>query len=89
MLTDINEADKWIDVVELWAPRSEKIAQVGRLGDEAARLKFVTSASADLPKLEEGEAYRLESGVTDEYQGRFSVSCNSATSMTHRSISNR
>jgi hypothetical protein len=51
MLTDIDEADKRIDVVELWAPRSEKIAQVGRLGDEAARLKFVTSASADLPEL--------------------------------------
>jgi RPA family protein len=85
MLADVDEADQWIDVVaevvELWEPRSEKIAQVGLLGDESGRLKFVTWASADLPELKEGEAYRFESVVTDEYQGRFSVSCNSATAI--------
>jgi len=86
MLTDVDEADQWIDVVaevvELWVPRSEKIAQVGLLGDESGRLKFVKWTSADLPELEEGEAYRFESVVTDEYQGRFSVSCNSATAIS-------
>jgi ssDNA-binding replication factor A large subunit len=85
MLADVDEADQWIDVVaevvELWEPRSEKIAQVGLLGDESGRLKFVTWASADLSELEEGEAYRFESVVTDEYQGRFSVSCNSSTAI--------
>ena len=86
MLADVDEADQWIDVVaevvELWEPRSEKIAQVGLLGDESGRLKFVKWTSADLPELEEGEAYRFESVVTDEYQGRFSVSCNSATAIS-------
>ncbi|WP_267643908.1 hypothetical protein [Haloarchaeobius amylolyticus] len=86
MLNSIDEADKWVDVVaevvELWEPRSEKIAQVGLLGDESGRLKFVVWASADLPELEEGGTYEFESVVTDEYQGRFSVSCNSATSIS-------
>nr|WP_318571275.1 hypothetical protein [Salinigranum marinum] len=86
MLADVDEADQWIDVVaevvELWEPRSEKIAQVGLLGDESGRLKFVKWTSADLPELEEGDAYRFESVVTDEYQGRFSVSCNSATAIS-------
>jgi RPA family protein len=83
MLGDIRDANQWIDVVaevvDLWEPRSEKIAQVGLLGDESDRLKFVKWASADLPELEAGETYRFESVVTDEYQGRYSVSLNSAT----------
>jgi len=86
MLNSIDEADQWVDivaeVVELWEPRSEKIAQVGLLGDESGRLKFVTWASAGLPKLEEGGTYRFGSVVTDEYQGRYTVSCNSATSIS-------
>jgi len=83
MLGDIDEADQWIDViaevVDLWEPRSEKIAQVGLLGDESGRLKFVKWESADLPELVEGETYQFQNVVTDEYQGRYSVSLNSAT----------
>jgi len=86
MLADVDEPDVWVDVVaevvELWEPRSEKIAQVGLLGDESGRLKFVTWKSAGLPELEEGVTYRFESVVTDEYQGRFSVSGNSATTIS-------
>ena len=83
MLGNVNEADQWIDVVaevvELWEPRSETIAQVGLLGDESSRLKFVKWESAGIPELVEGETYRFHNVVTDEYQGRYSVSLNSAT----------
>jgi RPA family protein len=83
MLEDVEEADQWIDVVaevvELWEPRSETIAQVGLLGDESSRLKFVKWESARLPELVEGETYRFHNVVTDEYRGRYSVSLNSAT----------
>jgi len=85
MLGDVAEADQWIDVVaevvELWKPRSEKIAQVGLLGDESGRLKFVTWESANLPELVEGETYQFQNAVTDEYQGRYSVSLNSASAV--------
>nr|WP_185977388.1 hypothetical protein [Haloglomus irregulare] len=83
LLDDVEEADQWIDivaeVVDLWEPRSETIAQVGLLGDESGRLKFVKWESAGLPELVEGETYCFQNIVTDEYQGRYSVSLNSAT----------
>ena len=51
MLADVDDADQWIDVVaevvDLWEPRSEKIVQVGLLGDESSRLNFVKWVSAD------------------------------------------
>ena len=83
LLNDVEEADQWIDVVaevvDLWEPRSETIAQVGLLGDESGRLKFVKWESAGLPELVEGETYRFQNLVTDEYHGRYSVSLNSVT----------
>ncbi|EMA48886.1 replication factor A [Halococcus thailandensis JCM 13552] len=35
--------------------------------------------NSDLPDLEEGETYRFESVVTDEYEGRYSVKLTSET----------
>jgi ssDNA-binding replication factor A large subunit len=71
MLGNVDEADQWIDVVaevvELWEPRSEKIAQLELFGDESSRLKFVKWVSADLPELAEGETYRFQNVVTDKY----------------------
>ena len=80
---EIDEAEQWIDVraevAQLWEPNSDSIAQVGLLGDETGRIKFVSWAASDLPELEEGEAYSLSNVVTDEYEGRFSVKLNSTT----------
>ena len=84
-LADIDQDEQWIDatakVVELWEPRSDSIAQVGLLGDEAGRTKFVAFETSDLPELEEGAVYRLGNLVTDEYQGDFSVKLNRTTSI--------
>ena len=79
----VNAPEQWIDltakVVELWEPRSESIAQVGLLGDESGTIKFVAFETSDLPELEEGEVYRFENLVTDEYQGNYSVKLNRTT----------
>ena len=84
-LADIDQDEQWIDatakVVELWEPRSDSIAQVGLLGDESGRTKFVAFETSDLPELEEGAVYRLGNLVTDEYQGDFSVKLNRTTSI--------
>jgi len=84
-LADIDQDEQWIDVtakvVELWEPRSDSIAQVGLLGDESGRTKFVAFETSDLPKLEEDAVYRLGNVVTDEYQGNFSVKLNKTTSI--------
>jgi replication factor A1 len=79
----IETDESWIDVtakvVELWEPQSEAIAQVGLLGDESGRTKFVSFETSDLPAIDEGEVYRFENVVTDEYQGNYSVKLNRTT----------
>jgi replication factor A1 len=84
---DIDKPEMWIDVraevVQLWEPKSDSIAQVGLLADESGTVKFVSWATSDLPELDEGEAYALENVVTDEYDGRYSVKLNKTTDIEH------
>ena len=84
-LADVDAPEMWIDVtakvVELWAPRSDSIDQVGLLGDSSGTLKFTKWAKSDLPTLEEGQVYRFGNLVTDEYEGRYSVKLNRTTSI--------
>jgi len=86
-VADIDQPEQWVDltaqVVELWEPRSDAVGQVGLLGDESGTIKFTAWAKSDLDTLEEGEVYRLENVVTDEYQGRYSVKLNKTTEITH------
>jgi replication factor A1 len=81
----IDTPEQWVDltveVLQLWEPRSDSIAQVGLLGDETGTVKFTAWATSDLPELDEGSAYRLENLVTDEYEGRFSVKLNRTTTI--------
>lgn len=85
-LATVDAADVWLSVtakvVELWEPTSEKIAQVGLLGDETGTLKFTAWSTSDLAELVEDQVYRFDNIVTDEYQGRYSVNLNSATEIT-------
>ena len=84
-VAEIDAPEEWLDltvkIVDLWEPGAESIAQVGLLGDETGTIKFTKWAKSELPELEEGAVYRLESVVTDEYQGRFSVKLNSSTAI--------
>ena len=84
-VADIDAPEEWLEVtakvVELWEPNAESIDQVGLIGDETGTVKFTKWAKSDLPELEEGTVYRLDTVVTDEYEGRFSVKLNSATTI--------
>jgi len=86
LVGEIDQDEQWVDVtvkvVELWEPRSESIAQVGLVGDESGRSKFVSFATSELPELEEGTSYSLENVVTDEYQGDYSIKLNRTTTIT-------
>jgi replication factor A1 len=83
---EIDEDEQWINVqaqvVELWEPNSEKIAQVGLLGDDTGTVKFVAFETSNLPTLAEGDNYHLENVVTDKYEGRYSVKLNRTTEIT-------
>ena len=82
---EIDEDDQWVEltakVVDLWDEPHESIAQTGLLGDPTGRIKFTKWESADLPALEEGAVYRFGNAVTDEYEGRFSVTFNRTTTV--------
>jgi ssDNA-binding replication factor A large subunit len=80
---EIDEDEQWVEltakVVDLWDEPHESIAQTGLLGDPTGRIKFTAWESADLDRLEEGAVYRFSNAVTDEYEGRYSVTFNRTT----------
>jgi replication factor A1 len=82
-LGTIDSADNWIDIKaevdQLWEPSTDSIAQAGLLSSRSGSIKFISWVASDLPELEEGETYRLENVVTDEYEGRYSVKLTSET----------
>jgi replication factor A1 len=88
-LTDIAEidtADEWVtieaEVVDDWDNDHESIAQVGLLDDGTSRIKFTAWDKSDLMLLPEGDQFRLENVITDEYNGRMSVNLNSSTEIS-------
>ncbi len=86
LANEIDQDEQWVDVtvkvVDLWEPRSESISQVGLVGDESGRIKFVAFETSELEELEEGECYKLGNVVTDEYQGDYSIKLNRTTTIT-------
>src|SRR6056297_153577 len=86
LVDEIDQDEQWVDVtvkvVDLWEPRSDSISQVGLVGDESGRTKFVAFETSDLDELEEGKSYKLANVVTDEYQGDYSIKLNRTTTIT-------
>jgi replication factor A1 len=86
LVDEIDQDEQWVDVtvkvVDLWEPRSDSISQVGLVGDESGRIKFVAFETSELDELEEGTSYKLGNVVTDEYQGDYSIKLNRTTTIT-------
>mgnify|MGYP006270258735 CR=1 FL=1 len=83
LVGEINQDEQWVDVTvkvdQLWEPNSDSVGQVGLVGDESGKIKFLAWAKSDLPELEEGQSYELTNVVTDEYQGDYSIKLNKTT----------
>lgn len=86
VVSDIDTAGAWVNVevqmVENWDPNHGSIAQTGLVGDESGTIKFTSWEDANQPELEAGASYRLESVVTDSYQGRMSIQLQDVTEVT-------
>jgi len=86
LVDEIDQDEQWVDVtvkvVDIWEPRSDSISQVGLVGDESGRIKFVAFETSELDELEEGASYKLSNVVTDEYQGDYSIKLNRTTTIT-------
>lgn len=90
LLADIEDVgdEEWVDVravvTDLWESKHDSMAQVGLIADESAQLKFVKWAknTESLPVLEEGVTYDFKSVITNEYEGKFSISLNKASEVS-------
>lgn len=87
---EITEAEEWhdlrVDVIDLWDPSHEDMAQVGLLGDHSDVIKFViweNDSGTPVELLEEGETYEISNVVSDEYKGRYSVVFRQSSTVEH------
>jgi len=82
---DITSSGQWLNlrvkVLQLWDNSNESISQVGIIGDETGRVKFIKWARDALPDLEEGKSYRFNNLVVSEWNGRFEVGLNRTSSI--------
>ena len=67
-----------VKFVEEWESRSERMLQTGLLGDETGRIKFVLWKDDTKEKLVLGKVYLIKNAKVAEYNGRLSLSLNSA-----------
>jgi len=73
-------------IVELWEPREDSIHQVGLVGDESGRMKFVAWAKSNPPVLEEEMTYTFKDVVVDEYDGNYSLKINSRSEIIEHAM---
>lgn len=82
---ELAQDNQWVTVrgkiVQLWENTHESIEQVGLIGDETGAVKFTNWASAELPDMEEGKCYLLSNTVVKEWNGRYSLQLNKASSI--------
>jgi len=69
-------------VVSLQASPTPLIAQKGVIADASGAIEFVVWAKANAPVMEEGQWYRLESAVVDEFRGSPNLKVHSGTTIT-------
>jgi len=69
-------------VVALTAPPSPSISQTGIVADTTAAVRFVVWSRANAPVLREGNWYRFESAVVDQYKGSVNLKVHSGTTIT-------
>ncbi|MCQ1535609.1 replication protein A [Methanosarcina sp. KYL-1] len=84
-IADLKEDNQWATIrgkiVQLWENSHEAIEQAGLIGDETGVIKFTNWASSELPDMEEGKSYLLKNIVVNEWNGRFQVKLNRASSI--------
>ena len=71
-----------VKVADIWENTSEYMQQVGIIGDETGRTKFVLWKNAGKPPMIEGKSYLIENVVTNLYNERISITFNKTSTIT-------
>ncbi len=78
--------DEWVTIEGKVTKTSEggnpAISQRGIIADATNAIEFVVWSKADLPPLEEGNWYRIESAVADSYKEKMNLKLHSGTKIT-------
>lgn len=69
-------------VVSFFDNTSDFMSQVGMIGDETGKVKFVIWKNAGLPSVDEGKSYMFENVTTSLYEDRVSISFNKTSAIT-------
>lgn len=69
-------------VIQLFESKSDKISQVGLIGDESGIIKFIAWKSSNLPAVEVGKAYLFTYVQSQKYNDKYSVTINEFASTT-------
>ncbi|PQV42061.1 replication protein A [Methanohalophilus euhalobius] len=85
LLSELRQENMWANieakVVQLWDNSNDAISQVGILGDKTGTIKFVKWSRDDLPDVEEGNVYRFNNIVVNEWNGNYEVILNRTTTI--------
>ncbi len=85
-IESLDKADEWVSVkvkvIQLWDPNSDSMSQVGLLGDETSKIKFVSWKKSNLPLLEEGKNYLIQGVIVDSWNGKFQINLNIKTKIS-------
>ena len=77
--TDEQPVTLEVQVVSVYGDTHQSIRQKGRIGDQTGFTNYTEFKGSDNPTLEDGESYRIENAVTDEYNGEYSIIINEQT----------
>jgi hypothetical protein len=82
---DIDEIGRHVSmkvkVLRLWVSRSEKVAQLGLVGDLSGNVRFTVWKSSVQPSLEENKSYHIKNAFTDYFGGSYQIQVTDKTTI--------
>ncbi len=82
---DIDEIGRHVSmkvkVLRLWVSRSDKVAQLGLVGDLSGNVRFTVWKSSFQPPLEENKSHHIKNAVTDYFGGSYQIQATDKTTI--------
>jgi len=82
---DIDEIGRHVSmkvkVLRLWVSKSDKVAQLGLVGDLSGNVRFTVWKSSVQPPLEENKSYHIKNAVTDYFGESYQIQATDKTTI--------
>ncbi len=70
-----------VKVLRLWDSRSDKVAQLGLIGDQSGNVRFTIWKKSYQPTLKVGRSYHIRNAVTDYFRGSYQIQATDKTTI--------